>query len=155
MPQSPDPIVLLVQPDADSREMYAEFLRLHGLLTIPISTARDGLAAAAKADLVVTDLLLPGDMDGIEFIRRLKGDERTERVPVVVVTACAWTTDRTRAEEAGCDVFLPMPCLPDDLLRHVRRLLSATKLRDPRGRRKSEAPRARHSQETLRKTPAV
>jgi CheY-like chemotaxis protein len=136
MPQTPDTVVLLVQPDADSREMYAEFLRLHGLLSVPISTARDGLAAAAKADVVVTDLLLPGDIDGIEFIRRLKGDERTKQVPVVVVTACAWTTDRARAEEAGCDLFLPMPCLPDDLLRHVRRLLRATKLRDVRRPRK-------------------
>jgi two-component system phosphate regulon response regulator PhoB len=136
MPQTPDTVVLLVQPDADSREMYAEFLRLHGILGVQISTARDGLAAAAKADVVVTDLLLPGDMDGIEFIRRLKEDERTKRVPIVVVTACAWVTDRARAEEAGCDVFLPMPCLPDELLRHVRRLLPAAKRRDARESRK-------------------
>ena len=136
MPQPPDTVVLLVQPDADSREMYAEYLRLHGLLPVPISSARDGLAAAVRADLVVTDLLLPGGMDGIEFIRRLKGDERTKRVPIVVVTPCAWLTDRKRAEEAGCDLFLPMPCLPDDLLRNVRRLLSATKLGDARGSRK-------------------
>ena len=104
--------------------MYAEYLRFHGYLPVPISTARDGLAVAARVDLIVTDILLPGDMDGIELVRRLKGDAHTKQIPVIVLTACAWTTDRKRAEEAGCDVFLPMPCLPDELLQQVRRLLA-------------------------------
>jgi len=112
--------------------MYAEFLSYHGFLPVSASNARDGLTAAPNADVIVTGLLLPGDMDGIEFIVRLKGNERTKRIPVIVVTACAWKSDRERAEEAGCDVFKPKPCLPDDLLRAVRRLLAASKLRATR-----------------------
>jgi CheY-like chemotaxis protein len=122
--------------------MYAELLRRHGVLPVPISTARDGLAVAAKADLIVTDLLLPGDMDGIEFIRRLKGDERTRKKPVIVLTACVWATDHKRADEAGCDLFIPLPCLPDDFLRKARRLLAATRRRDI-GERSLNASRAR------------
>jgi CheY-like chemotaxis protein len=113
--------------------MYAEYFRCHGLQPVPVLTARDGLTVAPKADVIVTGLLLPGDMDGIEFIARLKRDQRTKRVPIVVLTACAWKSDRERAEQAGCDVFLPKPCLPDDLLRAVRRLLAAPKLRVVRG----------------------
>jgi CheY-like chemotaxis protein len=103
-----------------------------GLLPIPVSNAREGLTVARKADIIVTGLLLLGDIDGIEFIARLKRDERTKRIPLIVVTACAWQSDRHRAEEAGCDIFLAKPCLPDHLLREVRLLLAASKLRDNR-----------------------
>ena len=128
----PAPVVLLVQADADSREMYTEFFRYEGLLPVPVSNARDGLTVARRADIVVTGLLLPGDIDGIEFIARLKRDDRTKRIPLIVLTACAWKSDRERAEKAGCDVFLAKPCLPDHLLREVRLLLAASKLRDNR-----------------------
>ena len=112
--------------------MYTEFFRYEGLLPVPVSNARDGLTVARRADIVVTGLLLPGDIDGIEFIARLKRDERTKRIPLIVLTACAWKSDRERAEKAGCDVFLAKPCLPDHLLREVRLLLAASKLRDNR-----------------------
>jgi len=128
----PAPVVLLVQADADSREMYTEFFRYEGLLPVPVSNARDGLTVARRADIVVTGLLLPGDIDGIEFIARLKRDERTKRIPLIVLTACAWKSDRERAEKAGCDVFLAKPCLPDHLLREAQLLLAASKLRDNR-----------------------
>jgi CheY-like chemotaxis protein len=129
MPPTPAAVVLLVQGDPDSREMYAEFFRHKGFLPIPVSNARDGLTVARKADVIVTGLLL-GGIDGIEFIARLKSDERTKRIPLIVLTACAWKSDRERAEEAGCDVFLAKPCLPDHLLREVRLLLAASKRRD-------------------------
>jgi len=132
MSPTPAAVVVVLQGDADSREMYAEYFRHHGLLPVPVLTARDGLMVAPRADVIVTGLLLPGDMDGVEFIARLKSDERTKRIPVIVVTACAWKSDRERAEEAGCDLFLPKPCLPDDLLRDVQRLLAASKPRDAR-----------------------
>ena len=77
MPPTPAAVVLLVQADADSREMYAEFLRYQGFLPVPVSTARDALTVAPHADVIVTGLLLPVDMDGIELIVRLKRDERT------------------------------------------------------------------------------
>jgi CheY-like chemotaxis protein len=133
MPSTPTAVVLLVQADTDNREMYTEYLRYQGFLPVPVSTARDGLTVAPQVDIIVTGLLLPGDMDGVELVARLKRDERTKRIPVIVLTACVWTSDRERAVEAGCNVFLPKPCLPDDLLRNVRRLLAASKLRDLRG----------------------
>ena len=71
-------------------------------------------------------LLLPGHTDGIGLIERLKTDQKTRDIPVIVVTCCAWTSERTRAERGGCDVFLSKPCLPDDLAREVRRLLAAS-----------------------------
>lgn len=109
--------------------MYAEFLSHAGLTTIPVSRAADALAAAAKADIVVTGIRLPGTLDGIELIARLRGQRRTKRTPIIVLTASALQAERDRAKRAGCDVFLPKPCLPEELLREVRRLVKPSKLR--------------------------
>ena len=128
MPTSRRPVVLLVQSSRDDGlEMYAEFLRYHGLAVIPVSDSRDALKLAPQADIVVTGMNLDDPMDGIEFVSRLRHDDCTRSTPIIVLTACAWPTDRERAERAGCDVFLPKPCLPNDLLGEVRQLLPATR----------------------------
>jgi CheY-like chemotaxis protein len=123
------PVVLLVQQSHDDGlDMYAEFLRYHGLAPIPVSTANDARMLAPQADIIVTGIILD-DVDGIELVSRLRDDDSTRRTPVIVLTACAWPSDRERAEHAGCNVFLSKPCLPNDLMREVRRLLSATRAR--------------------------
>ena len=64
MPPASAGVILLVSADADSREMckdFKDFLGYHGLVPIPVSR-----------DVIATDNLLPGDMDSIELIRRLK-----------------------------------------------------------------------------------
>jgi two-component system cell cycle response regulator DivK len=115
--------VLLVQPKHDDREMYAAYLRHEGLAPICIATAIHALRIAPRADVIVTALLLPGGVNGFELIATLKRDVRTKNTPIVVLTACAWTSDRERATAAGCDVFLSKPCLPHELVREIRRLV--------------------------------
>jgi CheY-like chemotaxis protein len=116
--------VLLVQPDADNREMYAESLRQDGFRLILASTARDALRVARHADAIVTGILLMGEMDGVEMLERLKGDERTMAIPVIVVTSCCWPSERVRAEGAGCALFLAKPCPPRQLLDGIHRILA-------------------------------
>jgi two-component system, cell cycle response regulator DivK len=111
--------------------MYTEFLRQRGLVPIPSSTASDALAVAATADVIVTGVLLPGQMDGIEFLAQLKADDHTKNVPIIVLTSCGWQSDRERATKAGCDVFLTKPCLPEDLLKKVRRVLALRNVPKP------------------------
>jgi two-component system cell cycle response regulator DivK len=117
-------VILLVQPERDDREMYADFLRSEGFLPISVSSAADALTIAPRVDVVVTALLLPGPMDGVELVTRLKGDDSTKNIAVIVLTACVWQSDRDRAAAAGCDVFLEKPCLPDVLVRQIRRVLA-------------------------------
>ena len=140
-------VVLLVQPHDDSRDMYAEFLRHHGLEVVCPADVVEALTLALNADVIVTELQLPG-LDGYEFIRRLRADERTRQKPIIVVTSWAWQTERLRAEEAGCDLFLTKPCLPDVLLRHVRRAVAAKNLRGVRGR-----PTKPDANESIRRKP--
>jgi len=117
-------VVVLVEPEADSRQMYSGFLGHRGFLPVPVSTASDALLVGHQADVIITGILLPGAMDGVELIGRLRSAERTARVPIIVLTECAWRTERERALEAGCDVFLAKPCLPKVLVSIIRRLLS-------------------------------
>src|SRR4051812_2497227 len=99
LPRTPDalrPFVLLVQPERDDRAMYAEFLESEGLLAVCVSTAADALSLAEGADVIVTGILLPGRMDGVEFVARLRHNDRTNRTPIIVLTTAAWNTERLR-----------------------------------------------------------
>lgn len=127
-------VVLLAQPRDDGLHIYAECLCKHGLAVIAVSEAWDALIAAPKADIIVTEILLAGSMDGVGLIGRLRRHERAERRPIIVLTACAWDAERERARRAGCDVFLAKPCLPRELLRHVRASLADVALQRVRGK---------------------
>ena len=127
-------VVLLVQPRDDGLHMYAEYLCEYGLAVIAVSEAWDALIAASKADVIVTGILLAGSMDGVELIARLRRDTRADRRPIIVLTECAWDAERERARRAGCDLFLAKPCLPSELLRHVRALPADVALQRVRGK---------------------
>jgi len=145
-----EPVVLLVQLPDDSRDMYVEFLQAQGHTVLACEDAEEALRLAPRADAIVTGILLAGSADGIELTTRLRADERTRHKPILVLTACVRPSDRERAEAAGCDVFLPKPCLPEDLLRHIRVLLlrrvrgspAKSALESPEARRKDEKRRA-------------
>ncbi|OFW15100.1 MAG: response regulator [Acidobacteria bacterium RIFCSPLOWO2_12_FULL_67_14] len=128
MTSEPAPLILVVDDYADAREMYAEYLRFCGFR---VAEARNGNEAleqtfALKPDLILMDLSLPG-MDGWEATRQLKADERTRHIPVVALTGHALAGASEGAKKAGCDSFVTKPCLPDDLVVEVRRMLSLTK----------------------------
>jgi CheY-like chemotaxis protein len=86
--------------------------------------ADDALTLAPQADLIVTDTLLPGSLDGVAFVSRLKSAARTKAIPIIMLTSCAWPSERDRAYAAGCDVFLAKPCVPDLFVSEIRRLLA-------------------------------
>ena len=119
------PLILVVDENEDDREMYAEYLRFCGFR---VAEARNGNEALDQAftlmpDLILMDLSLPG-MDGWEATRQLKADERTRQIPVVALTGHALAGASEGAKKAGCDSFVTKPCLPDDLVVEVRRMLS-------------------------------
>lgn len=124
--------VLLVQPERDDREMYTEYFLYHRLSPMSVPDATHALRVAASADVILTELLLPGRIDGFELIARLKHDDRTAHIPIAVLTACAWAAERDRAAAAGCDAFLSKPCLPHEVLRAVRKLLPRSRAQKPR-----------------------
>ena len=123
-----EPLILVVDDYEDAREMYAEYLRFSGFR---VAEARNGNEALEQAfelmpDLILMDLSLPG-MDGWEATRQLKADDRTRHIPVVALTGHALAGASEGAKRAGCDSFVTKPCLPDDLVVEVRRMLGLAK----------------------------
>jgi CheY-like chemotaxis protein len=128
MSTDPGPLILVVDDYEDAREMYAEYLRFSGFR---VAEARNGNEALEQAfalmpDLILMDLSLPG-MDGWEATRQLKADGRTRHIPVVALTGHALAGASEGAKKAGCDSFVTKPCLPDDLVVEVRRMLNLAK----------------------------
>ncbi len=117
--------MLLVDDYPDAREMYSEYLRFSGFDVVQASNGIEALRQAVETspDIVLMDLSLPV-MDGWEATRRLKADARTASIPVVAVTGHTLAGVSEDARQAGCDSFVTKPCLPEDLVREIRRVLN-------------------------------
>lgn len=124
-------LALIVDRDQDTRQMYAEYLKLGHWLVEEASDGREALAKAItrRPDVIVTETHLPG-IDGITLCGLLRRDVATSAIPVVFVTGDAHSADIERATAAGGDLVLTKPCLPEHLLEELRRVLDhATSLR--------------------------
>lgn len=122
------PTVLLVEDHTDSRQMYAEFLRMQ----FTVFEAADGVNALEVMeetcpDVVVTDLTLPR-MDGFELLKRMKADARLKDVPVIALSGFSGADHEERARQAGSSLVLQKPCLPDDLARAIADAARSRKL---------------------------
>ena len=128
--------VLLVDESADQRHMHVEFLRVAGYATLQAENAFDGyrLAVELMPEAVVTDVVLPG-LNGFEFTRQLRRNQRTKDVVVLILTGLVFESDRDEAEQAGCDVFLATPCAPTVLAHEIARLLGVSRDLRARARR--------------------
>ena len=118
------PRVLLVDDYPDAREMYTEYLEFSGFDVVEAGNGMEALERAVDAspDIILMDLSLPV-MDGWEATRRLKADRRTAGIPVVALTGHALAGISEGAKKAGCDAFVTKPCLPEDLVREIRKIL--------------------------------
>ncbi|MEL6494074.1 MAG: response regulator transcription factor [Cyanobacteria bacterium J06623_7] len=74
-------------------------------------------------DLIISDIMMP-EVNGYEFLAKLKEDPRYRSIPVVFLTARGMTSDRIQGYEAGCDAYLSKPFDPEELEAIVKNLLS-------------------------------
>ena len=118
--------MLIVEDQADLRQLYAQQLATSGFDVIEAANGADAIVSTSAQfpDVVLMDLSLP-IVDGWEATKRLKMDERTAHIPVVALTAHDGSGELQRATRAGCDWFVPKPCPPDALITELRRVLAA------------------------------
>jgi CheY-like chemotaxis protein len=121
--------VLIVDDYDDGREMYAEFLEHSGFRVTQARTGKEGMAKAQASlpDIILMDLSLP-DIDGREVSRQLRKDVRTQHIPVVALTGHSLPTPGEPDGAAPYDALLTKPCLPQALLKEVKRVLEASAL---------------------------
>jgi CheY-like chemotaxis protein len=117
--------VLLVDDYVDALEMYTEYLEYSGYDVVQASNGMQALQQAfdSAPDIILMDLSLPV-MDGWEATRRLKADGRTAAIPVVALTGHALAAVSEGARQAGCDGFVTKPCLPEALVKEIRKVLA-------------------------------
>ena len=113
--------ILFVEDDRDIRTLLADFLVREGFA---VEVAEDGIGvdralARMKPDLVILDLMLPGE-DGLSICRRLRA---RSAVPVIMLTARNDDVDRIVGLELGADDYLGKPFNPRELLARVRAIL--------------------------------
>jgi len=126
-PDTAHPLVLVVDDFQDNREMYAEYLAYCGFRVIEAKNGKEAIeqAFAQSPNVIIMDLSLPV-MDGWEATRRLKADGRTRSIPVIALTGHALSGHSKGALDAGCDAFVAKPCLPDQLVLEIKRMLGTS-----------------------------
>jgi two-component system OmpR family response regulator len=115
------PHLLIVDDDREIRDLLSRFLVKHGYR---VDTAADGramdkLLEAGRFDLVVLDIMLPGE-DGLALCRRLRAGSR---IPIIMLTALSDDTERIVGLEMGADDYLVKPFNPRELLARIKAVL--------------------------------
>lgn len=113
--------ILIVDDERPLRDLLAAIFSSSGYRVVEAGDGRRALelAAAEHPDAVISDVMMPL-MNGVELCRRLKADQRTRDVPVVLMSA----VDESRTKGAGADAFVAKPFDIDDLERLVGKLLT-------------------------------
>ena len=116
--------ILVVEDEEEIQELIAYNLNKEGFRTIAALSGEDALkkARAEKVDLVLLDLMLPG-MDGLDVCRALKKGEKTEAIPVVMLTAKGEESDIVAGLELGADDYIVKPFSPKILVARIKTVL--------------------------------
>ncbi|WP_179830325.1 hybrid sensor histidine kinase/response regulator transcription factor [Spirosoma fluviale] len=103
------PLVLVVEDNKDLRTQLIDFLSVqYWLLSAPNGCQGLEQALAEVPDLIVSDVMMP-EMDGYELVERLKSNERTSHIPVILLTARSSPESRLKGLQAGADDYLGKP----------------------------------------------
>ncbi len=123
---------LIVEDENEIADLVKFHLERDGM---QVSVARNGRKAiemvqGAGYDLIVLDLMLP-DLDGLEICRRLKGQDKTKEIPVVMLTARGEESDIVAGLEMGADDYVTKPFSPRVLMARLRNALRKTGVNEP------------------------
>jgi len=117
------PQLLIVEDNADVRTYLQTILAGHYQLAFA-KNGKIGLEKALESipDIILTDVMMP-ELDGFELTKRLKTDERTSHIPVILLTARADTASKLEGLEYGADAYLIKPFDKEELFIRLRKLL--------------------------------
>ena len=120
----PKHTVLIVDDEAAIRDMLCIALEAADFNILDAENAQQAHAAIIdkQPDLVLLDWMMPGTT-GLELLRRLKRDDLTARIPVIMLTAKAEEDSKISGLDAGADDFIPKPFSPRELISRVKAVL--------------------------------
>ena len=121
--------ILLVEDDRAIAEMVDDALGRNGFMSLHAADASEAesVLKAQRPDLVVLDWMLPG-ISGIEFARKLRREDNTKDLPIIMLTARAEENDRVKGFEAGIDDYVVKPFSVRELVARIRAVLRRSHL---------------------------
>lgn len=115
--------ILIVEDQDSIRRMIEALVQARGYAVTAVASGAKAIDVALTdpPDVVLLDLMLPGQFDGFEVCRRLRAETATESVPIVIISALDDAESRRRASEAGSTAYYTKPFSPLALLREIDR----------------------------------
>jgi CheY-like chemotaxis protein len=125
--------ILITDDEQYLRELLASQLQEKGYECVSLASKADAYqwSLSHKPDLIITDINSPG-MDGFQFLRLIKSNASTGKVPVVFLTGVASNETAEQAKRLGAAEFVTKPCSLADVQTVVERVLTASAHRRPR-----------------------
>ncbi len=119
--------ILMVEDHSDIRKLIRMTLEFEDF---EIHEAADGLTGVIKAqalrpDLILMDVMMPGEIDGLQACRRIRADDALKNTPLVLLTARGQAKDREVGMEAGASAYLVKPFSPLELIDLIEKLLGS------------------------------
>jgi len=117
-------VILVVDDQFQNIELLEAYLVPQGYEIVKAASGEEALEKLSgnQIDLVLLDIMMP-KMSGLEVLEKLRADEKTRLIPVVMVTVLKETEDKVKALEAGCDDFISKPVDKVELLARVKSIL--------------------------------
>lgn len=133
--------VMLVEDDKDILDFNARYLEKNNFKVLKAVNGKEALKLLAKnlPDIIVSDLMMP-DMDGLSFLKSVKGNPESDHIPFVVLSAKASAQARMEALQAGAQNYLPKPFLPDELVSVIKNQLDILSKKKSELKKLIEAP---------------
>jgi len=123
-------VILVVDDQFQNIELLEAYLVLQGYEIVKAASGEEAFEKLSgnQIDLILLDVMMP-KMSGIEVLEKLRADEKTRFIPVVMVTVLKETEDKVKALEAGCDDFISKPVDKVELLARVKSILKISDYR--------------------------
>ncbi len=116
--------ILLVEDHADVRYYISSLLRDYQLIEADNGRQALELAYQEIPDIIISDIMMP-EMDGYEFCKAIKSDQRTSQIPVILLTAKSTQEDRVEGIKEGADAYLTKPFDQRELMARISQLLAS------------------------------
>ncbi len=122
------PKLLIVEDDYENQKFLELYLKRY--FQVNVCDSSDTFYSVLQNesfDIILMDISIKGEKNGLELTKELKGDTNYSHIPVICYTAHAFNSDRINALDAGCDAYLSKPSDVRTLLGSLYELLKATK----------------------------
>ena len=121
------PYILVVEDEPDIRDLLEFTISRSGFDIYEAESAEDALKILDRGipELIIIDWMLPG-MDGIDLAKKLRSDDLTKDLPIIMLTARGEEADKLRSFEVGIDDYVTKPFSPKELMARIKALLRRT-----------------------------